>query len=192
MKAFDSSLITELGAGSFVYAELVEFQTATPLYLTTASFDITTSTLTSSGSQTYLAQGKFMGYSGVKQVDELRINTVTIELSGSTSTFVNLVLQDQYLHKKIQIYRVWLNSSTGAIIAIPALIYAGTMTGGEVTDTATECSVSIVTANEFYDFDKTSGRRTNENSQQRFYSGDRGMQYSTTTIGDIRWGKPSN
>ena len=192
MKTLDAAVVTQLESGSFVYAELVEFQTATPLYLTTASFDITTSTLTSSGTQTYLAQGKFMSYSGVKQVDELRINMVTINLSGSTSTFVNLVLQDQYLHKKIQIYRVWLNTSTGAIIATPALIYAGTMTGGEVTDSTTECSVSIVTANEFYDFEKTSGRRTNENSQQRYYTSDRGMQYSTTTIGDIRWGKPSN
>ena len=190
MKILDAAVVTQLESGSFVYAELVEFQTATPLYLSTASFDITTSTLTSSGTQTYLAQGKFMSYSGVKQVDELRINSVTINLSGSTSTFVNLVLQDQYLHKKIQIYRVWLNSSTGAIIATPALIYAGTMTGGEVTDNATECSVSINTANEFYDFDRINGRRTNNNSQQRYYNGDTGMLYSTIAIGDIKWGKP--
>lgn len=189
MKTLDAALITQLESGSFVYAELVEFQTATPLYLTTASFNITTSTSTSSGTQTYLAQGKFMSYTGVKQVEELRINTVTIELSGSTSTFVNLVLQDQYLHKQIQIYKCWLNSTTGAIIATPALIYAGTMTGAEVTDTQTECTVSITTANEFYDFERKTGRRTNPNSQQRYYSSDQGMFYSTTTIGDIRWGK---
>lgn len=192
MKILDSEIVTQLESSSFVYAELIEFQFSTPLYLTTASFDIQASTLTSSGSQTYLAQGKFLSYSGVRQSDELRINTVAINLSGSTSTYVDVVLQDQYLHKQMQIYRVWLNVSTGVPIATPALIYAGTITGGEVNDTQDECTVGLSTSNEFYDFDKLSGRKTNPNSQQRFYSGDLGMNYSTVTIGDIRWGKPNN
>ena len=102
MKILDSEIVTQLESSSFVYAELIEFQFSTPLYLTTASFDIQASTLTSSGSQTYLAQGKFLSYSGVRQSDELRINTVAINLSGSTSTYVDVVLQDQYLHKQMQ------------------------------------------------------------------------------------------
>lgn len=174
-----------------MYAELIEFQLSTPLYLTTASYDISTSTATSSGTQTYLAQGKFMAYSGVRQSDELRINNVAIQLSGSTDTFVNMVLQDQYLHRRINIYRTWIDIATNSLIDSPSLVYAGTITAGDVSDTATTCEVTLTTSNEFYDFEKVSGRKSNQNSQQRWYPFDNGMLFSTTAIADIRWGKSS-
>jgi hypothetical protein len=187
MKILHADIISQLESDSFVYAELIEFQLSSPLYLTTASYDIVTSTGTSGGSQTYLAQGKFLSYSGVRQTDELRINTVSLILSGSTSTFVNMVLQDRYLHRTVQIYRAWINTTTRAIIQSPSLVYSGTITGGDVTDTQTECTVTINTGNEFYDFDKIAGRQTNDGSQKKFYPNDNGMQYSTSTISDVRW-----
>lgn len=189
MKQLPANTITALEAGSFLYAELIEFQLATPLYLTTASYDIRTSTLTSGGTQTYLAQGKFLSYSGVRQSDELRVNNVSIQLSGSTDTFVNLVLQDQYLHRRINIYRTWIDIATNTLIDTPSLIYSGTITGGDVMDSTQECEVSLTTSNEFYDFDRIAGRKTNMNSQQRWYPNDNGMLFSTSGIADIKWGR---
>jgi hypothetical protein len=189
MKILSNNTIAQLSATSFLYAELIEFQLGTPLYLSTASYDITTSTSTSQGNQTYLAQGKFLNYSGVRQGDELRINNVAIALSGSTDTFVNILLQDQYLHRKMQIYRAWIDVATNALVATPSLVYAGTITGGDITDTEKECTVSFTTSNEFYDFDKIAGRKTNMGSQQRFFPTDEGMIFSTSAIADINWGK---
>lgn len=189
MKQLSAQVLEQLESTSFLYAELIEFALATPLYLTTASYDIVATTATSSGSQTYLAQGKFISYSGVRQTDELRINNVALSLSGSTDTFVNIVLNDQYLHRKVYIYRTWINVATNALIDSPVLVYAGTITGGDVLDSARECQVSLTTSNEFYDFDKISGRKSNSDSQKRFFPNDNGMLYSTNTINDIRWGK---
>lgn len=191
MKTLAANTVAALSSTAFMYAELIEFQLSTPLYLTTASYDIRTSTATSSGTQTYLAQGKFMAYSGVRQSDELRINNVAIQLSGSTDTFVNMVLQDQYLHRRINIYRTWIDIATNSLIDSPSLVYAGTITAGDVSDTATTCEVTLTTSNEFYDFEKVSGRKSNQNSQQRWYPFDNGMLFSTTAIADIRWGKSS-
>lgn len=191
MKSLDANVVTQLESSTFMYAELIEFDFATPLYLSTASYDIVTSTLTSDGTQTYLAQGKFLSYSGVRQSDELRVNSVAVQLSGSTSTFVNIVLQDQYLHRTMRIYKVWIDIANGQQIADPVLIYSGTITGGDVSDDSTECQVSLTTSNEFYDFEKVAGRKTNDNSQKREYPGDNGMIYSTGSIADIRWGKTS-
>ena len=189
MKILNSSIIEQLESDAFVFAELIEFQLDTPIYLTTAGYNIYASTLTSNGSQTYLAQGKFLSYSGVRQTDEFRINSVSILLSGSTDTFINMVLQDRYLHRTVRIYKTWINLTTNALIASPSLIYSGTITGANIVDTAKETQVAIDTGNEFYDFDKVAGRLTNSGSHQKFYPTDQGMIYSTATINDIRWGK---
>ena len=39
------------------------------------------------------------------------------------------------------------------------------------------------------DFEKKSGRKTNSTSQQRFFSGDLGMAFSSETVLDIKWGR---
>jgi hypothetical protein len=189
MKLLDSSIVSQLESDAFVFAELIEFQLDTPIYLTTAGYNIYATTLTSGGAQTYLAQGKFLSYSGVRQTDELRINSVSILLSGSTDTFVNMALQDRYLHRTVRIYKAWLNIDTNSILGTPSLIYSGTITGASIVDNAKETQVAIDTGNEFYDFDKIAGRLTNQGSQQKFYPNDQGMLYSTGTITDLRWGK---
>lgn len=189
MKNYHPDIIAQLESDKFMFAELIEFALNTDIYLTTASYDITTATATSGGTQTYLAQGSFLNYSGVRHSDELRVNNVSLILSGSTATFVNMVLQDQYLHRTVKIYKCWINLTTRAIIDQPVLIYSGTMTGGEVNDTQSECQVTMTTSNEFYDFERITGRRSNDNSQQRYFPGDRGMLYSTAAIADIKWGR---
>jgi hypothetical protein len=189
MKNYHPDIIAQLESDRFMFAELIEFDLDTPIYLTSASYDITTATATSSGTQTYLAQGSFLNYSGVRHSDELRVNNVSLQLSGSTATFVNMVLQDQYLHKTVKVYKCWINLTTRAIVDAPVLIYSGTMVGGEVNDTQSECQVTMTTSNEFYDFERITGRRSNDNSQQRYFAGDRGMIYSTAAIADIKWGR---
>jgi len=36
---------------------------------------------------------------------------------------------------------------------------------------------------------KKNGRKTNNTSQQRFFSGDVGMDFSSQTVQDIKWGR---
>ena len=43
---------------------------------------------------------------------------------------------------------------------------------------------------DFDDFEKRSGRKTNNTSQQRFFSTDVGMDFSSQTVLDIKWGRP--
>jgi hypothetical protein len=39
------------------------------------------------------------------------------------------------------------------------------------------------------DFEKKSGRQTNNNSQQRFFNTDVGMDFASQTVLDIKWGR---
>ena len=189
MKTLGAGIQTEITNRQFVSCELVELGLATPLFLSTAIFDVVTSTDTSGGSQTYLAQGNFLNFTSVIESEELKINNVSINFSGASSTFVNIVLNESYLHRTIRIYRVWFNTSTGAIIDSPLLVYMGTITGASVSDSTDESTVSLVTSNHFYDFERTAGRKTNPGSQKRFFPGDEGFRFSTAELADIRWGR---
>jgi len=40
------------------------------------------------------------------------------------------------------------------------------------------------------DFERTAGRRTNDNDQQVYYPGDRGFQFADDALKDIKWGRP--
>lgn len=186
-----SGAVTILNSRAFITCELVEFQLATPLYLTNAQFDIAASTETSGGTQTYLAQGTFLAYSGVREIDEMRVNNINITFSGASNAYINIALNDDYLHRPFRIYKVFLNNSDMALLTDPIMIYDGAIVGASVQESATESVVTFQTANQFYDFDRAAGRKTNDGSQQRAFPGDRGMEYSTASVQDIRWGRAS-
>ena len=56
-----------------------------------------------------------------------------------------------------------------------------------VTEEETDIIYTIVS--HWADFDKVNGRKTNPNSQQKFFSTDVGMEFSALTVQDIKWGR---
>jgi len=48
--------------------------------------------------------------------------------------------------------------------------------------------IELDVANHWVDFNKTAGRRTNTNSQQRFFSGDLSMEFAPQTGKKLNWG----
>jgi hypothetical protein len=189
VRTLTNTAITTLASRAYLMAELIEIEFDTPLYLTTAGYDITTTTTTSGGSQTYIAQGDFLNFTGVNESDEVRVNSVNMTVQAASNKFTNVILNGNYLHRAFRIYKILLDADTITALTDPIMVYSGQITGASATDSPTQATVSIVTANEFYDFERTSGRKTNDNSQRRYYPGDRGMEYSTMTISDINWGK---
>jgi len=49
--------------------------------------------------------------------------------------------------------------------------------------------IKLTVTSHWANFSKTNGRTTTDNSQQRFFSGDKGMEFSALTIKDIKWGR---
>ena len=58
-----------------------------------------------------------------------------------------------------------------------------------ITETETQSNVKLVIVSHWADFDKKSGRKTSNASQQRFFSTDLGMNYSSENVLDIKWGR---
>ena len=48
--------------------------------------------------------------------------------------------------------------------------------------------IELQAASQFADFEKIRGRRTNNESQQIHFPGDRGFEYAPQVVKDLKWG----
>mgnify|MGYP003120157475 FL=1 len=109
-------------------------------------------------------------------------------LSGADQTFISTVLNENVVNDAFTMYRGFLNDSN-ALIADPFLIYKGTIDSFDINETETASSVNLRIVSHWADFEKKNGRKTNNTSQQRFFSSDVGMNFSSQTVQDIKWGR---
>ena len=79
--------------------------------------------------------------------------------------------------------------SSNAIIADPVLLYSGNIDTFQIDESETESTVILTVVSHWADFEKKSGRQTNNNSQQRFFNTDVGMEFASQTVLDIKWGR---
>ena len=83
---------------------------------------------------------------------------------------------------------VFLNDSN-ALIADPFLLYKGTIDTFQISESGSESYITLRIVSHWADFEKSNGRKTNNISQQRFFSTDVGMNFSSETVLDIKWGR---
>ena len=122
-----------------------------------------------------------------EEVDITKI-TLNLGLSGAYQTFISTALNENVVNDSVTIHRGFLNDSN-ALIADPFLLYKGTIDPFEVSEKGADSNIIFKIVSHWADFDKLSGRKTNNTSQQRFFSTDVGMNFSSQTVQDIKWGK---
>ena len=178
---------TELAKDNFAFADLVEIHLDTIQRLTNAPFSITATT-GSGGAGTYVANGEFLSFDLVSETIDARVNQINIVLSAASSTFTNLFLNNNYLNRRVTVHRQFFDSSYTAIDS-PVMLWDGEVVGYKISENTRSSTISIVSSSVFYDFDRVNGRRTNDKSQQAVFPNDKGMEFSTSAIADIRWGR---
>ena len=185
-RGLSSAVKTELATGNIDPVLLIEFGFATPIYLTNASFDITSNV--SGSSRTYVSNGHLRAISGVNETNSPSKNSLTISLSAVEQTYVSVVLNENIINDDVHIYRGFLDTNR-ALIADPFLLFYGTVDEYKISDNTSTATLNLDITYHWANFSKTSGRVTTDNSQQRFFSGDKGMEFSALTVRDIRWGR---
>ena len=108
---------------------------------------------------------------------ELRVNDLSLTLSGVDQTYVSIFLGNNYIDVPIKVYRAILNDAD-AVVGVPILIFDGILTGYDIQDTENESKVTVQMASHWKDFEKENGRRTNHNSQQLYFAGDEGFEFA--------------
>ena len=185
-RGLTTAVKNELATGVIDPVLLIEIGFDTPVYLTNASFDLTSSV--SGTSRTYVANGHFKNISGVNETNKPTKNTLSMSLSGVDQTYISLALSENIINAEVYIYRGFLDTNN-ALLADPFLLFFGTIDEYKISDTTEKANLVLQITSHWGNFSKTSGRVTTDNSQQRYFSGDKGMEFAALTVRDIRWGR---
>ena len=185
-RSLTSAVKTELATNDIRPVHLITIGFGTPVNITDCSFPITSSV--SGSSVTYSASDFIMGVSDFYEETDVNLSPISISLSGADQTFISTVLNENVINDAVTIFRGFLNDSN-ALIADPFLLYKGTIDNFAISESDTSSIVNLDIVSHWADFEKKSGRKTNNTSQQRFFSTDLGMNFSSETVLDIKWGR---
>ena len=159
---------------------------STPVNFTDCSFSLTSSI--SGSSVTYNPSDFVIGVSDFTEEIDVTKSSLTISLSGADQTFISTVLNENVTNDEVSIYRGLLDSSS-SLIADPFLLYKGNIENFAVNESEKDSVVNITVVSHWADFEKKNGRKTNNTSQQRFFSTDVGMDFASQTVLAIKWGR---
>ena len=185
-RSLTSTVKTELATDDIRPVHLITLGFSTPVNITDCSFSITSSV--SGSSVTYNASDFILGISNHTEETDITKSTINLSLSGADTTFISTVLNENVVNDNVDIYRAFLDSSN-LIISDPFLLYRGKIDTYEIEESDQSSIVGLSIVSHWADFEKKNGRKTNNTSQQRFFSGDVGMDFASQTVQDIKWGR---
>ena len=185
-RTLTTALKNELLTNEIRPVHLLSIGFSTPINITDNSFNLTSSV--SESSITYTASPFLVATPTFTEETDLTKTSLNITLSGADTTFISTVLNENIVNDTVDIFRGLLDSNN-ALIADPILLYSGNIDTFQIEETETESNVTLTVVSHWADFDKKSGRQTNNNSQQRFFSTDVGMDFSSQTVLDLKWGR---
>tara|TARA_R100001440_G_scaffold27157_1_gene44664 strand:- start:9590 stop:10156 length:567 start_codon:yes stop_codon:yes gene_type:complete len=185
-RGLSSSVKTQLATGIIDPVVLVEIGFGTPIYLTNASFDLTSNV--SGSSRTYQSNGHLRSITGISETNKPTKNSLSLSLSGVDQTYISIALSENIINDNVFIYRGFLDTNN-ALISDPFLLFYGTIDEYKISDNTTTANLILTVTSHWGNFSKTSGRTTTDNSQQRFFNADKGMEFAALTVKDIKWGR---
>ena len=185
-RSLTTAVKNELATNDIRPIHLITIGFSTPVNITDCSFSLTSSV--SGSSVTYNSSDFILGISNHSEQTDLTKASIDLVLSGADQTFISTVLNENVTNDEVTIYRGFLNDSN-SIIADPFLLYKGNIENFTIQESEKDSAVNLTIVSHWADFDKKNGRKTNNVSQQRFFSTDVGMDFSSQTVLDIKWGK---
>jgi hypothetical protein len=185
-RSLTTAIKNELATNDIKPVHLITIGFGTPVNITDCSFDLTSSV--SGSSVTYSASDFIMGVSNHTEETDITKSSVSISLSGADQTFISVVLNENVINDSVSIFRGLL-ADDNTLIADPFLLYKGNIESFEIQEGEKDSTVALSIVSHWADFEKKNGRKTNNTSQQRFFSTDVGMDFSSQTVQDIKWGR---
>ncbi len=185
-RSLTTAVKNHLATNEIKPVHLITIGFGTPQNITDCVHDLTSSV---SGSSVTYSSSKFLvSYPEVSEETDIGKSSISIALSGADQTYISLALAENIVNDSVTIYRAFLDANN-AIIADPFLLYKGSVETYIISETDNSSALTLNVVSHWADFEKRSGRKTNSTSQQRFFSGDLGMAFSSENVLDIKWGR---
>ena len=185
-RSLTTAIKNELSQKKIRQVHLITINFDTPVNLTDCSFSLTSSV--SGSSVTYTASDFVLGITNFTEEVDITKSSIGISLSGADQTFISTVLNEPVINDEVIVYRGLLDNNN-ALIANPFLLYKGNIENFSIAETNKNSQVNLTIVSHWADFEKKNGRKTNNTSQQRFFSTDVGMDFASQTVLDIKWGR---
>ena len=185
-RSLTTAVKNELATNDIRPVHLITIGFGTPVNLTDCSFSLTSSV--SGSSVTYSASDFILGISNHTEETDITKSSVSLNLSGADQTFISTVLNENVINDSVTIFRGLL-ADDNTLIADPFLLYKGHVESFSIQESEKDSTVGLSIVSHWADFEKKNGRKTNNTSQQRFFSGDVGMDFASQTVQDIKWGR---
>lgn len=182
-RGMSAAMLTEIAKTQNYPIHLVYIETSPALYITTAH------KVVSYNSQNYSPLGQLLAIPEIEESLALNARTISLSLSGVDQSIISAVLSQKLINKDIDIYMGFLDSG-GSLISDPLQIFKGVIENfdADENDLQGNSIVKVSAASHWVDFEKTSGRRTNDADQQSIYPGDDGFRHTSEIISDLEWG----
>jgi hypothetical protein len=173
MKSYSTLLQDEFKRDKFIAVDLVEIYMVDEngnndfIYLTNAGFDITWD------NKTYTSQGDFLGFSNVSEDFDVKIGKFSIYLSAINVNLVNKLYGKDFEGRRVAIRKAFLDFDpmTLDIVDQPILVFDGIIYNIIITETAATASMQVECSTLWADFERTAGRKTNNQSNWLFQRG---------------------
>lgn len=145
-------------------------------------------------SNTYTAQGTFLNVSETEENADVQIVSATITLSALDVSYVTSFATSAQINQLVTVRRAFINFTTNQLIGDSAgenaiTIFRGRISGYSVRNDVNTAEITIQVSSQFINFDKKSGRRTNQGNFQVEHPQDNSMEFSAVSLKDVKWGK---
>lgn len=182
------------GADSTTLAEINADQCA-PVHLLEIHWDEEVSYLSdfnrtiTYNSNNYVGLGHMLGFSDVEETSALVTGTLSFSLSGVDKTYLSFFLSRNYIDREVRLYKTFLDSAL-SLIGTPILIFSGRIHKPVIQENPSDgtCTLAIESASHWVDFERRSGRHTNFLEQQVYFPDDKGFEFASEVMKDIKWG----
>ena len=138
---------------------------------------------------TYYATGDILEVPEIKDTVSPGLDQITITVSGVNQANIASALGADYTNVPVSIYRVLLDSAM-RIVDAPVEISSGVITAPDIAEDPYEgtCTLTWKVTSHWAGFERVAGRRCNDADQQKWFPGDRGLEYASKSVAKLKWG----
>ena len=171
------------------------------IFLTDNFHDIELDTPTQASAKTFNAAGGFLQFAAITETTKLAVNGITVSLSGvdnRSTGVISKLMKAPIINKRVVIYRSFGVANTTDLTKT-YMIFDGNVKNWSIQEEMGQSTIAVEVSTHWANFDQKNGRITNTTTQSNTtrygstdkFSSDRGLEYASAMIGDIKWG-PSN
>ena len=126
---------------------------------------------------TFTGLGQLGKISAIPQTTRIAAQNITLSLSGIPATLVSEVIAQVRLTGTATVFLAFLNPSTGAVIADPRQIFAGSLDVPTLDDSGETSTLQITCENPLLLLNQAPNRQFDDMDQQIYFPGDLGLSF---------------